>query len=307
MTILHLMAFSVIRWQQLMSSVIFLLIFLMALAGNLLIIMVSTFDHQLQKPMYFFLQHLAFLDLCYILVTVPKAIMDNLTKNSSISFWGCILQVFLVVSLACTEMSLLTVMSYDRYVAICFPLHYEVIMKRGTCIKMAVYSWLSGGMSGILHTATIFSLPLDVSRVVHQFFCEIPHLLRLSCTDDYLGEVGAVAITSSLSFACFFTIVLSYTHIFSTVRKMCSAMPQSKAFSTCVPHLVVVTLFLGSAAVAYLKPVEDKPSSFDLLVSMFYTVVPPTLNPIIYSLRNKDIKAAVQKYLNIISFSPLAC
>ncbi|XP_054416370.1 olfactory receptor 14J1-like [Pongo abelii] len=303
----QLMGFSEVWWQQLMSGVMLLLILLVAFIGNLLIIMVSTFDQRLHNPMYFFLKHLSFLDLCYILVTLPKAIVSNVTHSSSISLWGCILQVFLVVFLACTEMALLTVMSYDRYVAICRPLHYEVIMKRGACINMVTYSWFSGGASGILHTATTFSLPLQASRLVHQFFCEIPQLLKLSCSDEYLAEVGAVAVTSSLSFICFITIVLSYIHIFSTVLKIPSPLGQSKAFSTCVPHLVVVTLFLGAAAMAYLKPAEDVPSVSDLLVSVFYTVVPPTLNPIIYSLRNKDMKAAVLKYLKIIYFGLTTC
>lgn len=157
-----------------MSGAMLLLILLVAFIVNLLIIMVSTFDQHLHNPMYFFLKHLSFLDLCYTLVTLPKAIVGNVTHSSSIFLWGCILQVFLVVFLACTEMALLTVMSYDRYVAICRPLHYEVIMKRGACINMVTYSWFSGGASGILHTATTFSLPLKASRLVHQFFCEIP-------------------------------------------------------------------------------------------------------------------------------------
>ncbi|XP_062950785.1 olfactory receptor 14A16-like [Cynocephalus volans] len=257
--------------------------------------------------MYFFLKHLSFLDLCYVLVILPKAIVDNLMNSSSISLWGCILQVFLVVSLACTEMALLTVMSYDRYVAVCYPLHYEVIMKRATCIKMATSSWLSGGVSGILHTVTTFSLPIKTSVLVHQFFCEIPQLLRLSCSNEYLAEVGAVAITSLLSFVCFIFIAQSYIHIFSTVLNISSTVGQSKAFSTCIPHLAVVTVFLGAAAMAYLKPAEDIPSVFDLVVSVFYTVVPPTLNPIIYSLRNKDIKAAMLKYFKIIYFGSATC
>lgn len=172
---------------------------------------------------------------------------------------------------------------------------------------MASLSWLSGGLSGVLHTATTFSMPVVVSSVVHQFFYEIPQLLRLSCSDDYWAEVGAVAVTSSLGFVCFLSIALFYTHIFSTVLRIPSTEGQSRAFSTCVPHLAMVTLFLSGAAMAYLKPAGDASLTFDVLVSVFYTVVPPTLNPVIYSLRSKDVNVAVRKYLKILSFDSITC
>uniref|UniRef100_A0A4X2KE19 Olfactory receptor n=2 Tax=Vombatus ursinus TaxID=29139 RepID=A0A4X2KE19_VOMUR len=290
-----LMGFSEVRELQILHAVLFLLIYLGALLGNLLIIVLTTFDEKLHTPMYFFLKHLSFLDLCYISVTVPKFISNTLAKRNSISFLGCITQVFLVVFLACTELALLTGMSYDRYVAICHPLHYAVIMRRRTCVKLSASSWLSGGLSGLLHTATSFSLPFCESTRIHQFFCEIPQILRLSCSDNYSAEVGALAITSSLSFGCFLSIAISYIHIFSTILKIPSVVGQYKAFSTCMPHLIVVTIFLHSAAAAYLKPTSACPSFVDRLVSVFYTVLPPTLNPIIYSLRNKDMKAALRK------------
>ncbi|XP_043854682.1 olfactory receptor 14A16-like [Dromiciops gliroides] len=290
-----LIGFSEVRELQILHALLFLLIYLVALLGNLLIIVLTILDKQLHTPMYFFLKHLSFLDLCYISVTVPKFISNTLANSNSISFLGCLSQVFLVVFLACTELALLTVMSYDRYVAICNPLHYAVIMKRRTCVKMAASLWFSGGISGLLHTATGFSLPFCESTKIHQFFCEIPQILRLSCSDNYSAEVGALAITSSLSFVCFLSISISYIHIFSTVLKIPSVVGRSKAFSTCLPHLIVVTVFLNSAAVAYLKPTSTFPSSLDILVSVFYTVLPPTLNPIIYSLRNKDMKTALRK------------
>ncbi|XP_075398962.1 olfactory receptor 14A16-like [Tenrec ecaudatus] len=301
------MEFSEVWWQQILTGMVFLLFFLVSIIGNFLIIVLSTVDQHLQTPMYFFLKQLSLLDLCYISVTLPNAILDNWTHNSTISLGGCILQVFLVIFLACTEMALLTVMSYDHYVAICYPLHYEVVMNRCTCIKMASYTWFSGWISGILHTATTFSLSFRPSNIVHQFFCEIPQLLRLSCSDNYLAEVGAVAVTSALSLVCFISIALSYIHIFSTVLKMPSSGSQSKAFSTCIPHLLVVTFFLSAAAVAYLKPSANIPTVSDLLVSVLYTIVPPTVNPIIYSLRNKDMKYALQKYLNLKYFRSVTC
>ncbi|XP_044541102.1 olfactory receptor 14A16-like [Gracilinanus agilis] len=290
-----LMGFSEVRELQILHAVLFLLIYLVALLGNLLIIALTLLDKELHTPMYFFLKHLSFLDLCYISVTVPKFISNTLANISSISFLGCITQVFLVVSLACAELALLTGMSYDRYVAICHPLHYAVTMNRRTCVKMAASSWLSGGLSGLLHTATSFSLPFCESTRIHQFFCEIPQILRLSCSESYSAEIAALAITSSLSFVCFLSISVSYIHIFSTVLKIPSVVGRSKAFSTCMPHLIVVTIFLHSAAVAYLKPTSACPSFVDLLMSVFYTVLPPTLNPIIYSLRNKDMKSALRK------------
>ncbi|XP_072472548.1 olfactory receptor 14A16-like [Notamacropus eugenii] len=290
-----LMGFSEVRELQILHAVLFLLMYLGPLLGNLLIIALTIFDKQLHTPMYFFLKHLSFLDLCYISVTVPKFISNTLTNRNSISFLRCIIQVFLVIFLACTELTLLTAMSYDRYVAICHPLHYAAIMKRRTCVKLAASSWLSGSLSGLLHTATSFSLPFCESTRIHQFFCEIPQILRLSCSDNYSAEVGALVVTSSLSFGCFLSIAFSYIHIFSTVLKIPSVVGQSKAFSTCIPHLIVVTMFLHSAAVAYVKPASVCPSFGDLLVSVFYTVLPPTLNPIIYSLRNKDMKVALRK------------
>ncbi|KAM6224143.1 olfactory receptor 14A16-like [Rhynchocyon petersi] len=295
-----LMGFSDIRENQLLHAMLSLLIYLIALVGNLLIIVLTTLDQQLNSPMYFFLKTLSLLDLCFISVTLPKAILHSLTQKSSISFLGCMTQVFLVVWFACSELALLTVMSYDRYVAICQPLHYQVIMKKGTCEKMVVASWFSGAVSGFLNTSVTFSLPFCKSRFVQQFFCEIPSLLKLSCSEKYLGEIGAIIITTSLGFVCFISIVVSYIHIFSTVLRISSMESRAKAFSTCIPHLVVVTVFLTTGSIAYLKPVSESPSIWDLLVSVFYTVVPPTLNPIIYSLKNKDMKTAFWKMLRKI-------
>ncbi|XP_004446822.2 olfactory receptor 14A16-like [Dasypus novemcinctus] len=292
-----LMGFSDIWEEQVLHAVLFFLIYLVALVGNFLIIILTTLDHSLHSPMYFLLRTLSLLDLCFISVTVPKAIVHSLTQNSSISFLGCVMQVFLVVLFACAELSLLTVMSYDRYVAICCPLHYQIVMKRRSCEHMVAASWISGIVSGFLNTAVTFSLPFCKSNFVHQFFCEIPSLLKLSCSEKYLAEIGAIIVTTTLGFICFISIIVSYVQIFSTVLRIPSVEGRSKAFSTCIPHLVVVTLFLNTGSIAYLKPVSEYPSVWDLLVSVSYTVVPPTLNPIIYSLKNKDMKAAFWKIL----------
>ncbi|XP_007516518.2 olfactory receptor 14A16-like [Erinaceus europaeus] len=292
-----LMGFSDIWEEQVLHAVLFLLIYLLALLGNIIIILLTTLDEHLHSPMHFFLRTLSFLDVCFISVTVPKSIIQSLTQNSSISFLGCIAQVFLVVLFACTELALLTVMSYDRYVAICRPLHYQLIMSKEACEQMVAASWFSGIVSGFLNTSVTFSLPFCKENFVHQFFCEIPSLLKLSCSEKYLAEIGAIVITTSLGILCFISILVSYIHIFSTVLKIPSVEGRSKAFSTCIPHLVVVTIFLNTGSIAYLKPVSESPSIWNLMVSVFYTMLPPTLNPIIYSLKNKDMKIAFWKML----------
>ncbi|XP_003513429.1 olfactory receptor 14J1-like isoform X1 [Cricetulus griseus] len=188
-------------------------------------------------------------------------------------------------------------MSYDRYVAICLPLHYEVIMCPRKCMWAVAAVWVSGGISGTLCTATTFSIRFCRAKIIHQFFCDIPQLLKLSCSNDYLGVMGAVVFLSALAFACFVGIVLSYIQIFSTVFRMPSAEGRSKVFSTCLPHLFVVSLFLSTGYCVYLNPTSDFPTALDFLFSIFYTVLPPTLNPFIYSLRNESLKRAIRKLL----------
>ncbi|XP_038598646.1 olfactory receptor 14A16-like [Tachyglossus aculeatus] len=292
-----LLGFSNIREWQLIHAALFLLVYLAALMGNLLIIAVTTVDRHFHTPMYFFLKNLSIVDLGYISVTVPKSILNSLTNVNSISLLGCAAQVFLVFLFAGSELSLLTVMSHDRYVAICRPLHYEIIMPHGACVRMLAASWFCSCLSAIMYTASTFSLSFCGSNIVHQFFCDGPQLLRLSCSTDHVPEDVSLDIGISLAVFCFMLIVGSYARIFSAVLRMPSAEGRSKAFSTCLPHLVVVTLFVTSAFSAYLKPISDSPSAVDLLVSVFYAVVPPTLNPLIYSLRNRDIKAAMGRLL----------
>ncbi|XP_038599381.1 olfactory receptor 14A16-like [Tachyglossus aculeatus] len=292
-----LLGFSEVRDLQLVHAALFLLLYLMALMGNLLIIAITTLDRRLHAPMYFFLRNLSILDLCLITVTVPKSIHNSLTNDRSISFLGCVLQVFLALSSIFTELVILTVMSYDRYVAICHPLHYEVIMNRGACVKMATASWLSGGLSAVLHTASTFSLSFCGSNVVGQFFCDIPQLLTISCSPDLFREVVPICVNVAFDFCCFVGIIMSYIHIMATVLRIPATEGRTKAFSTCLPHLVVITLFLSMGFFAYLKTPSDSPSVMDLVVSVFYTAVPPVLNPLIYSLRNRDMKVTVGKFL----------
>ncbi|XP_021789358.1 olfactory receptor 14K1 [Papio anubis] len=286
------------NWMLLrLHAVLFSLIYLAAVLMNLVIILLTILDHRLHMAMYFFLRHLSFLDLCLISATVPKSILNSVTSTDSISFLGCVLQLFVVVLLAGSEIGILTAMSYDRYAAICRPLHYEAVMSRGLCVQLMALSWLNGGALGLLYTAGTFSLNFCGFKEIHQFFCDVPALLKLTCSKEHGIISVSVTIGVCYAFSCLVCIVVSYVYIFSAVLRISPRQRQSKAFSNCVPHLIVVTVFLVTGAVAYLKPGSDAPSIPDLLVSVFYSVAPPALNPVIYCLRNKDIKSALSKVL----------
>ncbi|XP_006872817.1 PREDICTED: olfactory receptor 14J1-like [Chrysochloris asiatica] len=292
-----LMGFSDIRELQILQALLFLAVYLFTLAGNLIIIIITTVDQHLQAPMYYFLKHLSLLDLSFISVTVPQSINNSLMDDGYISQGQCILQVFFFTSLACAELAILTLMSYDRYAAICFPLHYEVIMNPSKCKWAIIAVWLSGSSCGILYTSATFSITFCKAKIIHQFFCDIPQLLKISCCNDYLGVIGVAGFMSVMALICFVSIVLSYIRIFSTVLRIPSAEGRSKAFSTSLPHIFVVSFYLSTGAFAFLKPTSDSPTAFDLMISIFYAVVPPTLNPIIYSLRNEAMKEAFRKLL----------
>ncbi|XP_054984484.1 olfactory receptor 14J1-like [Sorex araneus] len=288
-----LMGFSVKPDLEIFYACLFLVLYVLALAGNMLIITTTSLDDSLQSPMYFFLKHLSFLDLCYISVTVPRFIYNSLMHSGNISLWECIVQCFAFVSFAVAELFMLTVMSYDRYVAICLPLRYDVIMNIRTCIQGVSCVWVSGAISGVMHTAATFSIHFCGPRIIHQFFCDVPQLLRLSCSNEYISDLGVTIFLSFFCLGCVIFIGFSYMHIFSSVLRMPSAEGRAKAFSTCLPHLAVVLLFISSSAFEFLKPHSDTPTALDILLTIFYTVVPPTFNPLIYSLRNKAMKLAL--------------
>ncbi|XP_065509077.1 olfactory receptor 14A16-like, partial [Caloenas nicobarica] len=235
-------------------------------------------------PMYFFLLNLALLDLGCISTTVPKSMANSLWDTRVISFAGCAAQVFFVSFLFGVEYSLLTVMSYDRYVAICKPLHYGTLLGSRACVHMAAAAWATGFLNALLHTANTFSLPLCKGNALHQFFCEIPQILKLSCSDASLRESGLVVVGVCLFFLCFVFIVLSYVQILRAVLRIPSEQGRHKAFATCLPHLAVVSLFVSTGMFAYLKPPSISSLSMDLVVSILYSVVPPAVNPLIYSM-----------------------
>ncbi|XP_067173185.1 olfactory receptor 14A16-like, partial [Apteryx mantelli] len=293
-----LLAFADTRELQLLHFSLFLGIYLAALLGNSLIITAVACDHRLHTPMYFFLLNLSLLDLSFISTTVPKSMANSLSNTRAISYSGCAAQVFLFVFLLGGEFSLLTVMAYDRYVAICKPLHYGNIMGSRACVKMAAAAWASGFFTSVLHTANTFSIPLCQGNAVDQFFCEIPQILKLSCSDSYLREAGVIVVSLCLVFGCFIFIVLSYVQIFTAVLRIPSEQGRHKAFSMCLPHLAVVSLFISTGMFAYLKPPSLSSPALDLVVAVLYSVVPPAVNPLIYSMRNKELKDALRKVIS---------
>ncbi|XP_064359761.1 olfactory receptor 14C36-like, partial [Dromaius novaehollandiae] len=290
-----LLGFADRRELQLLHFSLFLGIYLAALLSNGLIITAVACDHRLHTPMYFFLLSLSILDLGTISTTVPKSMANSLWDTRAISYSGCAAQVFFFVFLISAEYFLLTIMAYDRYIAICRPLHYGTLMGSRACVKMAAAAWGSGFLYALLHTGNTFSIPLCQGNTVDQFFCEIPQLLKLSCSDSYLREAGLVVASVCLVFGCFVFIVVSYVQIFTVVLRIPSEQGRHKAFSMCLPHLAVVSLFVSTDMVAYLKPPSISSPALDLVVTVLYAVVPPTVNPLIYSMRNKELKDAVKK------------
>nr|XP_054506835.1 olfactory receptor 14A16-like [Agelaius phoeniceus] len=288
-----LLALADTRQLQLLHFYLLLGISLAALLGNGLIISAVACGHHLHTPMFFFLLNLALSDLGSICTTVPKAMHNSLWDTSTISYPGCAAQVFFFLFFMSAEFFLLTVMCYDRYVSICKPLHYGTLLGSRACAHMAAAAWASAFLNALLHTANTFSLPLCHGNALGQFFCEIPHILKLSCYKSYLREHGVSVFSASLAFGCFVFIVFSYVQIFRAVLRIPSEQGRHKAFSTCLPHLAVVSVFLSTGFLAYLKPPSMSSPSLDLALSVLYSVVPPALNPLIYSLRNQELQAAV--------------
>ncbi|XP_068025795.1 olfactory receptor 14A16-like [Melanerpes formicivorus] len=290
-----LLPFPGTRQLQLLHFCLFLAIYLAALLGNGLIITTIAWDHHLHTPMYFFLLNLSILDLGCISTTVPKSMTNSLWDTRVISYSGCAAQVFFFLFLISAEFSLLTIMSYDRYAAICRPLHYETLLGSRVCLQMVAAAWACGVLNALLHTANTLSLPLCQGNALYQFFCEIPHILKLSCSTSYLRKIGLIMVTFCLAFGCFMFIVVSYVQIFRAVLRIPSQQGRHKAFATCLPHLAVVFLFFTTGIFAYLKPPSMSSPFWNLIVSVLYSVVPPAVNPLIYSLRNQELKAALSK------------
>ncbi|NXW11728.1 O14J1 protein, partial [Fregetta grallaria] len=288
-----LLAFADTRELQLLTFWLFLGIYLAALLGNGLIFTAVACDHRLHTPMYFFLLNLSLIDLGSISTTVPKAMANLLWDTRAISYSGCAAQLFMLAFFIPAELYLLTVMAYDRYVAICKPLHYRTLLGSRACTNMAAAAWGSGFLTAVLHVANTFSLPLCKGSALDQFYCEIPQILKLSCSGAYLREVGLLVITVCFVYGCFVFIVVSYVEIFMAVLRNPSKQGRHKAFSTCLPHLAVVSLFVSTAVFSNLKSPSISSPFLDVVVAVLYLVVPPAVNPLIYSMRNQELKDAL--------------
>ncbi|XP_077028760.1 olfactory receptor 14A16-like [Agelaius phoeniceus] len=294
-----LLALADTRQLQLLHFCLLLGISLAALLGNGLIISAVACGHHLHTPMFFFLLNLALADLGSICTTVPKAMHNSLWNTSNISYTGCASQLFFVLFFTGAEFSLLTVMCYDRYVSICKPLHYGTLLGSRACAHMAAAAWASAFLNALMHTANTFSLPLCHGNALGQFFCEIPQILKLSCSHSNFRDLGLIVVSCCLGFGCFVFIVFSYVQIFRAVLRIPSEQGRHKAFSTCLPHLAVLSLFLSTVIFAHLKPPSMSSPSLDLALSVLYSVVPPALNPLIYSLRNQELKAAGWRLMTV--------
>ncbi|XP_041279540.1 olfactory receptor 14C36-like [Onychostruthus taczanowskii] len=294
-----LLALADTRQLQLLHFCLLLGISLAALLGNGLIISAVACGQHLHTPMFFFLLNLALSDLGSICTTVPKAMHNSLWDTRGISYSGFAAQVFLTVFFISAEFYLLTIMCDDRYVSICKPLHYGTLLGSRACAHMAAAAWASAFLYSLLHTANIFSLPLCHGNALGQFFCEIPQILKLSCSHSNRRELGLIAVSACLLFGCFVFIVFSNVQILRAVLRIPSEQGWHKAFSTCLPHLAVVSLFVSTVIFAHLKSPSISSPSLDLALSVLYSVVSPGLNPFIYSLRNQELKDTLRKIMTL--------
>ncbi|XP_062992689.1 olfactory receptor 5V1-like [Elgaria multicarinata webbii] len=277
--------------------VLFLSMYTICFLGNSLIITVAVLNPSLHTPMYFFLGNLSFLDICYISVTVPKMLADLWVQSPGISFMGCAAQMYFLISLAGAEGFLLASMALDRYFAICRLLVYARLMNKWTCFQLAAISWICGFLNSSLHTALTFRLSFCISNGISHFFCDIPPLLSISCSDTTINEVALFTVGVLVGFSPFLFTLVSYSLILHAVLSNQQKGQRHKAISTCVSHVTVVIMFYGSGIFTYFRPTSSYSLEKDQLVGVLYNVITPTLNPIIYSLRNKDVKMAMWKLI----------
>ncbi|XP_060111088.1 olfactory receptor 8S1-like [Heteronotia binoei] len=283
--------------MQIILFLVFLIIYAMTLLGNLAIMLVIRIEASLHIPMFFFLSHLAFADICYSSVTVPKMLQNFTAKQKTISRERCIAQIFLLLQTGCAEAALLSVMAYDRYVAICVPLNYSRIMIQQTCRQLVWAAWTAGSLMAVANTLPLVDLSFCRENTIHHYTCEIPSLMPLSCSGTHTNYM--LMHTSSILFGLmtFSPISISYSYIISTILRSYPARSRSKAFSTCSSHLIVVLLFYITAFARYWMPHSKSTTVLETVVSIQYTILTPMLNPIIYCLKNHEIKTALVKQI----------
>ncbi|XP_006156333.1 olfactory receptor 8H1-like [Tupaia chinensis] len=285
------------REIQLVLFVVFFLVYLITVLGNAGMILIIRLDLHLHTPMYFFLTQLSFLDLSYSTVITPKTLENLVTSVKYISFTGCFTQLYFFVFLGTTECFLLSSMAYDRYVAICKPLYYSITMSAELCCALITGCYVIGFIDALVSVLCMVKLHFCDSNVIHHFFCDTTPILALSCTDTYNTEVMIFIIAGSTLMVSLTAIFVSYVFILSTILKINSTSGKQKAFSTCASHLLGVTIFYGTMIFTYLKPRKSYSLGKDQVASVFYTIVIPMLNPIIYSLRNKEVKNALTRVM----------
>ncbi|XP_069506013.1 olfactory receptor 5A2-like [Ambystoma mexicanum] len=290
-----ILGFDNVPELRLIFFFLFLGIYLFALTGNLLISMVICFDSCLHTPMYFFLTNLSMLDICYTTVSAPKLLSILLTGDKAISFRGCMTQLYFFMSFGSTEYLLLTIMAYDRYVAICKPLQYTVVMSKKLCINLALCAWTIGFLEAAPTTSLISRLHFCASKRINHIFCDVTPLLTLSCSNTRVTEIVIFLEGILVGFTCLLLILVSYVYIISSILRISSQTGRSKAYSTCGAHLTAVILYYGIIFFLYMRPTSSYSLDEGKILSVIYVAVIPMFNPIIYSLRNKDVKKALQK------------
>ncbi|XP_073466836.1 olfactory receptor 5AP2-like [Aquarana catesbeiana] len=285
-----LLGLSDVPYLQVICFLVFFLMYIITLSGNLLLIIVVRINRKLQTPMYFFLSNLSIVDMFFSSSIVPKILINTLAIDKSISFLGCALQMYFSMVLGTTECFILAAMAYDRFAAICRPLHYNTIMNKTLCTSLATGSWGISVLNSAIHVALTFQISYCKSRHINHFFCEMQPLLQLSCQDTFLNEIVMYIGTGILGMPSFCLTLISYVQIISTILKICSSQGRHKAFSTCASHLTVVVLYYGTLIFMYLRPRSTYSPEIDKTLSILYTVVTPMLNPLVYSVRNKDVE-----------------
>ncbi|XP_029435465.1 olfactory receptor 6M1-like [Rhinatrema bivittatum] len=286
-----------LRIQSLLF-LIFLVVYIITCLGNVVIITITRSDYRLHTPMYFFISNLSFLDLWYTSSTSPKMLANFLSERKTISFIGCITQLYFCLSLGVTENFLLAAMAYDRYVAICNPLRYAVLMSKRVCIQLVIGCWFTGFLSIVMPATFIAMLPYCASNVINQIFCDISPLIQLSCSDTHILEKLNFITAIIVILGTFFMITVSYIRIVSTILRISSSAGRKKAFSTCASHLMVVLFYYGPIIFMYIRPNADSSLDLDKVMAVFCCIVTPMLNPIIYSFRNKEVKHALIKVIS---------